>query len=143
MNKYLLIFFMSLSLLSGGENSLTVEKKHTYNDYEKWHEYAGYTTLGLLGATLLTKFDRGMHEGFGVATAVSMMTTTGLGVLAHKDDIFDLSKGFKKEHWHSILGAIATIAMVATLAEAPEDSHAAFGMIGGITAGISFVVVKW
>jgi hypothetical protein len=145
--RVFLLFLMVISILSGGENSLNENsfKKSVdlYNDYEEWHEYAGLTTLGLLGATILSSSDRGLHEGFGIATAVSMLATTGIGVVAHKDDIFDISEGLKKEHWHAILGAVATIAMVATVSKAPEDSHAALGMIGGLTAGVSFVIAKW
>ncbi len=149
--KILGMIFFSLVLLYGDTTTNTITNilqeplklKKCYTDYEKWHEYSGYVTLALLGATMLTKFDRDMHEGFGTATAVSMIGTSTIGLIAHKNDVFDLSKGFKAKHWHSILGALATVAMVATLATAPEDSHAAFGVAGGVMATASFIIVKW
>lgn len=140
--RIFLVLLFSFTMLLAGEKSVK-DIQSEYNDYEKWHEYSGLLTLGLVGATVLTQWDRGIHEGLGTAAASTMVITSGLGILAHKDDVFDLTEGLKKEHWHAILGAIATVAMVATIAEAPEDSHAAFGVIGGITAGISFVVAKW
>ena len=135
--KFLLAIILALSLVHSDDSD------SEYTDFEKWHEYSSYVTLGLVGATLLTKFDRGMHEGFGTAAAISMVGTSGLGIYAHKDDVFDLTEGFKKEHWHSLIGTVASIAMIATLATAPEESHAAFGTIGGISAVASFVIVKW
>ena len=135
--KLLLIMFLIFSFLHSDE----IDSEYT--DYEKWHEYSGYITLGLVGATILTKFDRGIHEGFGTAAAISMVGTSGLGIYAHKDEIFDFTEGFKKEHWHSLVGVIASIAMIATLSTAPEESHATFGTIGGISAVAPFVIVKW
>jgi uncharacterized membrane protein len=114
-----------------------------YTDYEKWHEYSGYITLGLLGVTMLSTENRGIHETFGIASVISMTTTSGLGIYAHGDEVFDLTKGFKKIHWHSLVGALASVAMLATIAEAPEDEHQALGIIGGISAVISFAIVKW
>ncbi len=145
--KIFIIVFFAINFLHGETELLLTEpvktNKKGYTDYEKWHEYSGYVTLALLGATMLTKFDRDMHEGFGTATAVSMIGTSSIGLIAHKNDIFDLSKGFKAKHWHSILGALATVAMVATLASAPDDQHAAFGVAGGVMATASFILVKW
>jgi len=144
--KFLLAILLTLSTIQADKIDLDIQADDLdsgYTDYEKWHEYSGYITLGLVGATLLTKFDRGMHEGFGTAAAISMVGTSGLGIYAHKDDVFDLSEGFQKIHWHSLIGAMASVAMVATLATAPEDMHATFGTIGGISAVVSFVIVKW
>jgi|GEM_PF-6721334 len=153
--RYIAVILLFLSSLFGGEKVEILEKAKEiksdiadivsdYNDYEKWHEYSGLTTLGLAGATILTNsLDRGIHEGLGTAAASGMVITAGLGILAHKDEVFDLSEGWKKEHWHALLGAIAATAMMITLAEAPEEDHATYGVIGGITAGISFVIVKW
>jgi hypothetical protein len=72
-----------------------------------------------------------------------MLATSGIGIYAHKDDVLDLSDGLKKEHWHAILGAVATVAMIASVSSAPEESHAALGVAGGLTAGLSFVIAKW
>ncbi len=144
--RFLSILIFSYIVLFGGENSLEDIKSITsdYNDYEKWHEYSGLITLGLAGATILTNsLDRSIHEGLGIGAISGMVITSGLGLLAHKDDVFDLSEGFKKEHWHALLGTIATIAMVATLVKAPDEEHATYGVIGGISAGLSFVIVKW
>jgi hypothetical protein len=119
------------------------KKAMGYTDYEEWHENSGYITLGLLGATMLTTWNEDIHKGFGIASAVGMAITTTLGVVAHKDTVFDLSDGWKKEHWHSFLGAFATVAIIMAVAEAPEDAHAGLGMVGGISAGISYAIVEW
>ena len=136
MKAMFLALFLTLSFLHSHESD-------SYTDYEKLHEYSSYITLGLIGATILSTENRGIHETFGTLAGVSMIGTSALGVYAHSDDVFDLSDGWQKIHWHSLISTIASVAMIATLVEAPEDSHQTLGMIGGISAVVSFVIVKW
>ena len=137
--RIFLVFLMSFSLLFGEIE----ESKSSYTDYEELHDYSGLITLGLLGATILTIPNEELHEKFGMASAIGMGVTSTFGFMAHKDEVFDLSEGLKAEHWHTILGTIATIAIIASVSQAPEHSHASLGMLGGITAGASFIIVKW
>lgn len=134
--KLLLAFILTFSFLYSNDND-------SYVDYEKWHEYSSYITLGLIGATILSTENRGIHETFGTLAGVSMVGTSALGIYAHSEDVFDLSEGWQKIHWHSLISSIATIALVSTLIEAPEEQHQILGMIGGISAVISFTIVKW
>jgi len=134
--KLLLAFILTFSFLYSNDND-------SYVDYEKWHEYSSYITLGLIGATILSTENRGIHETFGTLAGVSMVGTSALGIYAHSEDVFDLSEGWQKIHWHSLISSIATIALVSTLIEAPEEQHQILGMIGGISAVISFSIVKW
>jgi len=136
----IILVFGCLILL--GDNVQYIESQ--YNDYAKWHEYSGIVSFGLIGATILTnKANRRLHEGLKIATASSMVVTSGLGFLAHKDDIFDLTEGLKKEHWHAILGTIATIAMITTVTKAPNTYNSTLNVIGGVTASVSFIIAKW
>jgi hypothetical protein len=112
-------------------------------DYEKWHEYTGLATLGLVALTVATIKEEELHEAFGMASAVGMGVTSTLGLMAYKDDMFDLSEGFTADHWHALLGTLATIAIVASASTAPEHAHAPLGMAGGILATASFIIVKW
>ena len=134
--KLLLAFILTFSFLYSNDND-------SYVDYEKWHEYSSYITLGLIGATILSTENRGIHATFGTLAGVSMVGTSALGIYAHSEDVFDLSEGWQKIHWHSLISSIATIALVSTLIEAPEEQHQILGMIGGISAVISFTIVKW
>jgi hypothetical protein len=163
--RFLLIIALSFSTIFGNElsektSSIAKEVVETskdftkevlkapkkamgYTDYEEWHENSGYIALGLLGATVLTTWNEDIHTGFGIASAIGMATTTTFGVIAHKDEVFDLSDGWKKEHWHSLLGAVATVAILMSVSQAPEDAHAGLGVLGGISAGVSYAIVEW
>jgi hypothetical protein len=143
--RILFLTLLSLSVIFGESTKIPEKPVDAtgYTDYEKWHEYSGYITLGLLGATIATIGNDEIHEKFGVASAVGMLTTTTTGYLAHGDDVLDFSDGFKQEHWHSLLGFIGAAAILMSVSVAPEHQHAGLGVLGGISAGLSFAIIEW
>jgi hypothetical protein len=162
--KFLFLSLLSLALLFGEESEVLLEAEESeallesetlditepeetssYTDYEELHEYSGYVTLGLLVGTMVTTSFEDTHKAFGAASAIGMATTTTFGVMAHGEDVFDFSDGFGADHWHALLGALATVAIVTTVGIAPDAGHYGLGTAGGILAGVSYgiTLVDW
>lgn len=110
---------------------------------EKFHQYLGLTTLGLVALTALSpKKEDGPHELFATAAAVTAGATVANGLIFHWED-FNFDDGFSDpDNLHMMLGTLGAMLMVAAVAQAPEGGHAGLGIGGGAAMAMA-VKITW
>ena len=76
------------------------------------------------------------HHQLAVATTVAAAATVTTGFLyQYGDDLND------KETVHMTLGIVATAAFASTFVLAPDDAHAAAGILRGVAVGVAIMIV--
>lgn len=122
---------------------LHVDFKEPAFSGEKFHQYMGLTTLGLVALTaVLPKEEDGPHEMAGTAAAVMAGATVANGLVFHWED-FDFDDGFTDpDNMHMMLGSLGAILMAAAISQAPEGGHAGLGIGGGIAMATA-VKITW
>lgn len=110
---------------------------------EKFHQYMGLTTLGLVALTaMLPKEEDGPHEMAGTAAAVMAGATVANGLIFHWDD-FHFEDGFTDpDNMHMMLGTLGAVLMAAAISQAPEGGHAGLGIGGGVAMATA-VKITW
>lgn len=109
----------------------------------EFHQYAGLTTLGLIGLLVVSpKEEDGPHEYFAKAAAATAATTAASGFVVHWDD-FHIDNGFTDpDNLHALLGTIGAIAMVQAISVAPDGGHQDYGMLGAY-AMMTAIKLTW
>lgn len=110
---------------------------------EKFHQYLGLTTLGLVALTAISpKEEDGPHEMFATAAAATATATVVNGLIFHWDD-FHFEDGFTDpDNLHMMLGSLGALLMVAAVAQAPDGGHAGLGIGGGAAMAMA-VKITW
>lgn len=110
---------------------------------EKFHQYMGLTTLGLVALTaVLPKEEDGPHEIAGTAAAVLAGATVANGLVVHWED-FDFDDGFTDpDNMHMMLGTLGAVLMAAAISQAPEGGHAGLGIGGGVAMATA-IKITW
>jgi len=123
--------------------NLHVDFKEPTFTGEKFHQYLGLTTLGLVALTaVLPKEEEGPHETAGKAAALMAGATVGTGLVYHWED-FHFEDGFSDpDNLHFMLGTLGAVLMAAAISQAPEGGHAGLGIGGGVMMA-SAVKITW
>lgn len=110
---------------------------------EKFHQYLGLTTLGLVALTaVLPKEEDGPHETAGTLAAIAAGATVTNGLIFHWDD-FHFEDGFSDpDNLHMMLGTLGAVLMVAAVSQAPEGGHAGLGIGGGVAMATA-IKITW
>lgn len=110
---------------------------------EKFHQYLGLTTLGLVAlAAISPKEEDSAHEYFATAAAVTAGATVANGLIFHWED-FHFEDGFTDpDNMHMMLGTLGAVLMAAAVSQAPEGGHAGLGIGGGIAMATA-VKITW
>lgn len=147
-----------LAQAATGDASLTeptVEEpfRESWITANKIHGYLGLASLILAGVTAATAPDdneggpatrtnKGTHHNAATAAAALGAAAVTSGFLLHWDDV-SLENGlFDRDNLHMLLGILATAGYIAAVSQAPQESHAAFGIAGGVAMGIG-IVLEW
>ncbi len=123
--------------------TLHIDFKEPAFSGEKFHQYMGLTTLGLVALTaVLPKEEDGPHEMAGTAAAVMAGATVANGLVYHWED-FDVEDGFSDpDNLHVMLGGIGALLMAAAVSQAPEGGHAGLGIGGGVAMATA-IKITW
>lgn len=110
---------------------------------EKFHQYLGLTTLGLVALTaVLPKEEDGPHETAGTLAAITAGATVANGLIFHWED-FHFEDGFSDpDNLHMMLGTLGALLMVAAVSQAPEGGHAGLGLGGGVAMATA-IKITW
>lgn len=132
------------------EEADTKPKKNLHVDFEeptfsgeKFHQYLGLTTLGLVALTAIApKEEDGLHEIAAQSAALAAGATVGTGLVFHWND-FHLEDGITEpDNLHMILGSVGALLMAAAVSQAPEGGHAGLGILGGSAMAVA-VKITW
>lgn len=123
--------------------ALHVDFKEPAFSPEKFHQYLGLTTVGLVAlAAISPKEEDGIHEYFATAAAVTGSATVANGLIFHWED-FHFEDGFTDpDYLHMMFGTLGAMLMVAAVSQAPEGGHAGLGIAGG-AAMATAIKITW
>lgn len=119
----------------------------------KVHEYLGLGSLLLAGAAIVapkegdegngsSNSNSGAHHNLATGAAVLGAGAVLTGVAFHFDDI-KFSRGLRDpDNLHALLATIGALGFAMAVSQAPEDSHAAYGIVGAVSMAAA-IKITW
>lgn len=139
------MLFLDKSPLENNYANFLSSSNNEFDELERYsrlstiHDILGYTTvaLGILTGILNPNIvDDSLHEALGYVSAGMSAVTLGFGFAAHHDQL-NLDSGLNSNVVHAVLGISGGVMMMLAPFLAPDDAHAALGILGTGTMGLS------
>lgn len=114
----------------------------------KWHQYFGLSSLTLAALTAIVPKpshddpESGIHHSLAQAAAALGGAAVVSGLSFHYKDLSWNHLIKDPDNWHAFLGTFATLAYVAAISEAPDESHASYGIAGAV-AMLTAIKITW